>query len=88
MKKSKHVKTLDSKLSSAELCRRNGWGPGTKLKGTERGEGWERESVIRIMRVTPGAVLGVCVMETIRHSRGKSYQTWTLTHREWRKVKA
>jgi len=35
--------TLSSVLNDAEICRQNGWGSGTRLRGTQQHEGCEEE---------------------------------------------
>lgn len=59
---------------SAEICRRNGWAPGTVLEGDE-GYGPTR---IRITAVGERSILAVA--ENGRESN------WTLAYRDWKEV--
>lgn len=70
----KQEKTQDSRLSSAELCRRNGWHPGTVLRGMECG----RYDVIQITAVGDRDILAKIL--------GGQEQHWTLCCREWEEV--
>lgn len=78
--------TLGSHLSSAELCRRNGWGPGTVLESIDRGLGVR----IRITAVGDVAVLAVhhltlCGAEWLGDT-GFEEEIWQLSHRAWKAV--
>jgi hypothetical protein len=68
-------------VSSVELCRRNGWGPGTRLVGDE-GYG---PTVIRITAVGERHVLAVA-----ESHQGVAVdpreRLWTLALRDWREV--
>lgn len=69
-------------MSAAQMCRDNGWGPGTRLAGDE-GYG---VTVIEITAVGASAVLAI----TVSHD-GTSYSnphesTWSLEYRDWREV--
>lgn len=64
-------------MSPAELCRRNGWGPGTRLAGDE-GYG---PTTIEITAVGRHSILAVVEGFTIE-------QSWSLDQREWRVVSA
>lgn len=70
----KGVPTLRSSLASAELCRLNGWGPGTVLEGKEGSE---------VTRITITAVgrQGILAQAT-----GQRETSWTLSCRDWREV--
>lgn len=79
----KHVKTLNSNLSSAEICRRNGWGPGTILSGNE-GHG---DTDLLITAVGTFWVLAVTIRhadETFDHNEEC---LWKLTMRDWKKIR-
>lgn len=70
------VTTLGSSLSSAELCRRNGWGPGTKLVGTEYYVDGHSTNLITITAVGDAAILAY-------GSNSRCECVWDLTHRDW-----
>lgn len=70
-------------FNSADFCRENGYGPGTRLVGDE-GYG---PTVIEITAVGEWGVLAKCVEhdgEPPRH--GVWENKWTLAHRDWREV--
>lgn len=70
--------TLGSRLSPAELCRRNGWAAGTRLVGDE-GYG---PCTIEITAVGQHSILARCV-----DPHGSQYeQMWVLDCRDWKKV--
>lgn len=73
--------TKDSQLSSAELCRVNGWGPGTRLVGDE-GYG---PTVIEITGLGRESILAEVLSHNGEPSRGHE-NAWTLEHRDWRPV--
>lgn len=73
--------TLNSTLSSADLCRANGWAAGTILEGDE-GYGPER---IRITAIGENEILAVRADDKPGHFRGEN--SWCLRCREWREVK-
>jgi hypothetical protein len=77
------VTTKSSDLSTAELCRQNGWGPGTRLVGDE-GYG---PTVIEITAVGRDHILAL----PISHNGKPSYQpyenSWTLDGRDWKEAK-
>ena len=76
MTKARPIKrTLNSPLSDAEICRRNGWRKGTVIEGDE-GNGPER---IKITAVGLDRVLAVGPGE-------EDEWDWSLTERNWRKV--
>lgn len=76
--------TLNSKLSDAEICRRNGWGVGTLLAGDE-GHG---VTVIRITAVGDDCVLAreVCHAGKPASDIAGRELNWSLTCRDWRVV--
>ena len=78
------VPTLNSKLSDAEICRRNGWGVGTLLAGDE-GHG---VTVIRITAVGDTCVLAreVCHAGKPASDIAGREMNWSLTIRDWRVV--
>jgi len=67
--------TLNNPLPSSEICRRNGWGPGTKLVGDE-GYG---PCVIEITAIGVEAILARCLSP---HDSGEG--VWTLECRDWK----
>lgn len=72
--------TLNNKLSPAEICRRNGWGPGTKIVGDE-GYG---PCTIEITAVGVYSILARCV-----EPHGSEYeQMWHLDGRDWKKCES
>jgi len=78
------VETLSSGLSSAELCRRNGWSAGAVLRGTEsgvdlRGRPWSSAETITITAVGKTMVLAKCD----KHDRE---MVWSLRERSWHEV--
>lgn len=75
------VPTLKSPLPSAEICRRNGWGPGTKLVGDE-GYG---PTVIEITAVGTEAILAKMISHNGEPAGGVEH-TWTLECRDWKEI--
>ena len=73
--------TLNSKLSSAELCRSNGWGRGTILVGDE-GRGPEQ---ITITAVGYDEILAVEHADPGSHFYGEG--PWCLHNRDWRETR-
>jgi hypothetical protein len=72
------VKTLKSSLSSAELCRTNGWGPGTRLVGDE-GYG---PTVLEITAVGERSILAKAI--SFNGEPADGYESkWTLDCRDW-----
>jgi hypothetical protein len=71
-------------LTSAERCRKNGWGPGTYLRGTERGYGWENIGTIEITAVGIDSILarGIYKDGTIGHEC-----VWNLDCRDWIEIR-
>lgn len=67
--------------TSAELCRLNGWQPGTRLIGDE-GYG---PTVIRLTAVGETSVLAVAESYNGQPSGGRE-RHWTLLSRDWREV--
>lgn len=67
--------TLNSKLSSAELCRRNGWTIGTRLVGDE-GYG---PDMITITAIGERHILARSDYQLMNHET-----IWTLHCRDWR----
>lgn len=68
--------------NDAERCRKNGWGPGTRLVGNE-GYG---DTVIEITAVGESAVLA----KTISHDGKPGHNVesaWVLWCRDWEEVK-
>jgi len=79
------ISTLNSALSSAELCRQNNWQVGTQLIGADEGYG---STVIQITAIGEKKIF----VKTISHngvsppySGYKDHETsWFLAHREWK----
>ena len=74
--------TLRSRMSPADLCLANGWGPGTRLAGDE-GYG---VTVIRITAVGEGAILARRESHDGHAFVSRHESTWTLDARDWREV--
>lgn len=72
------ISTLHSRLSAAELCRRNGWGVGTRLVGNE-GYG---DTVIEITAVGSDGLLARTISHGGKPSHGRE-NSWVLWCREW-----
>lgn len=71
----KTVKTLDSKMAPADICRANGWGVGTVICGDKFDS-----MPIEITAVGKQKILG--------HKVGELYETaWDLKYQEWSEVK-
>jgi hypothetical protein len=70
--------TLRSRLSDAELCRRNGWTPGTQLVGDE-GYG---PTTITITAIGEHGILARCTNNRLIDR----VTSWTLHCRDWREV--
>lgn len=76
------AKTLNAALSDAEICRRNGWRPGTLIRGTEHFQsGKSQTNTIKITAVGEESILARCV-----DGDGDPEHSWTLKCREWKKV--
>lgn len=79
------IATFNTKHSPAELCRINGWGPGTRLQGTETDGKWSTTHIIEITAVGQFEILARCVS-----LNGKPYldreRNWELRHRVWTPV--
>jgi hypothetical protein len=72
------ISTLNSKLSSVELCKANGWKVGTKLGGTEHYPGGSNYCVIEITAIGDQAILAKCL------THHTSEATWVFQMREWK----
>jgi hypothetical protein len=68
-----------SRFNSAELCRKNGWEPGTRLVGDE-GHG---PTIIEITAIGERSILAKCISHHGRPQCDSEENTWTLAHREW-----
>lgn len=71
--------TLWSGKRSAEVCRINGWGPGTRLVGDERG----CRTVIEITAVGEWLMLAKTISQNGEAPKYESESSWTLDCREW-----
>lgn len=69
--------TLKNPLSPAEICRRNGWGPGTRLIGEDDYD----TCTIEITAIGIEKILARCIEP---HGGGET--GWSLDSREWKKV--
>lgn len=72
--------TKGSKLSSADLCRANGWEPGTLLAGDE-GYG---QTVIKITSIGERGILARVISHNGEAIQGTE-NSWALHNRTWRK---
>lgn len=68
-----------SRYNSADVCRKNGWGPGTRLVGDE-GYG---PTVIEITAVGESAILAKMISHNEHPPSWTHENTWTLQPREW-----
>lgn len=68
-----------SEFNSADLCRRNGWGPGTRLVGDE-GYG---PTVIEITAVGDESILAKRISHNGQPSTWPFENMWTLEYRPW-----
>jgi hypothetical protein len=75
------IPTEGHPLHDAEICRRNGWGVGTRLCGDE-GQGM---TVIEITALGERLLLAKAVSEDGRPCRHDE-TTWTLKCRDWKEV--
>lgn len=73
------VITLNSAFSAADICRANGWGPGTRLVGDE-GDG---PTVLRITAVGVQEILAIVETHSGRPVAGWE-AAWSLDCRDWR----
>lgn len=76
------VTTKSSDLSSAEICRQNGWGPGTRLVGDE-GYG---PTVIEITAVGRTGILALPISHNGIPEVRPYENSWTLDCRDWKEV--
>lgn len=74
--------TLNSQKSPADICRENGWTPGTRIVGDE-GFG---PTVIEITAVGDLAILARVVSQNGKPVEFRSEMSWQLLHRDWRVV--
>lgn len=72
-------RALNTELASAELCRRNGWGVGTRLVGDE-GYGYG-PTTIEITGIGEALIFAKEVAP-----KQRSEAAWTLCCREWVEV--
>lgn len=79
-----NTRTLKCTLDPAEICRRNGWGPGTLLAGKDR----QGVTVIRITAVGDTCILAreICCAGKPANDIGGRELNWTLEMRDWREV--
>lgn len=89
------VPTKGSRLTAAELCRANGWGPGTRLVGEETASsGWWCQTVIEVTAVGRAGVFAARLAQRSgtpgcsRWQRDAGENSWSLSDREWRPVGA
>jgi hypothetical protein len=69
------ISTLDHRLADADLCRANGWGPGTRLRGQQG----RHTATITITAVGRSSILAI-------EDDGCYEHPWTLRDRDWRVV--
>ena len=80
-------------LSDAELCRANGWTPGTVLEGRETVGRWWAESQVRITAIGEQLVLArELKWRTSEDPEWKPVQRsetrWTFYERNWRVIES
>lgn len=68
-------------MSSADLCRANGWGPGTRISGDE-GYG---PTVIEITAIGYEGILARCISHKGK-PRPCRERSWMLQYRDWKEV--
>ncbi len=69
--------------SDVELCRRNYWGPGTLLVGTEgQGEPWEETLIIELRYVGEDVIVAKPIESNGVPIEAKE-RAWTLSCRKW-----
>ena len=77
-------------MNSADLCRRNGWKPGTVIEGRNNRVSHERWDRIVITAVGETNILGRLVATRWGkgewENRASGEQEWALTSRDWQKV--
>jgi hypothetical protein len=77
------VKTQSSRLTNADVCRRNGWEPGTLLIGTDR----QGACVIRLTAVGESAILAKKMTQDgkpVNSIAGREC-VWDLHLRDWQR---
>lgn len=72
------------KISDAEVCRKNGWGPGTCLVGNE-GYG---DDVIQITAVGESTILAKKLSRDGVLIESPFEGTWTLECRDWKQCES
>ena len=75
------IKTKDSSLSDADICRQNKWTPGTLLKGVENGI----RTVIQITAVGFEAILARVISRN-GDPVNENERSWTLHARDWSRI--
>lgn len=75
------VKTGDSSLSDAEICRQNKWTPGTLLEGIENGV----RTVIQITALGFEAILARVISRN-GDPVNENERSWTLRARDWSRI--
>jgi hypothetical protein len=73
---------MNQAMNDAELCRKNGWGPGTYLAGDD-GSG---ETVIEITAIGERAILCKMISHGGEPMQRKWEAIWTLEYRDWREI--
>lgn len=66
-------------MNSADICRKNGWGPGTEIVGDE-GYG---PSVILITAIGEEHILARMIFHDGKPVKNEE-NMWTLEHRDWK----
>lgn len=65
-------------MNDADICRKNGWGPGTRLAGDE--------TVIEITAIGERYVLCKLISHEGETAGHQIESTWTLSCRDWTEV--
>lgn len=79
--KQRPVRTLNSRLPAAEICRRNGWEPGDVLYSSSDKVPHPRTAcAIMITAIGEREILARRVEDTCEG-------LWTLAHRQWRRFR-
>jgi hypothetical protein len=69
-------------MNDADICRKNGWGPGTRLAG----DGGDGETVIEITAIGERCILCKMLSHGEENFARQWEAIWTLEHRDWKEV--
>lgn len=72
-------------LGDVEIARRNGWGVGTRLRGTEYWPGGSCTCVIEITGIGESHLLAKCIDHSGKRETSPE-SIWTLSARDWRRI--